>query len=207
MGTGFKTTSRGLVTVTHVSTRNTTAGLPPTLAELATAPVGQRRRTRGWLVGTGAIVALVLAGWLADIRIDSSIHDKVQQRVERAISDGMQAAVAAAPLRYMGTAQGNYYVPDIFRSQTMTLCEASAVWDDALQELNQDLSAPLVSVSLPSIWPGPALDAANVLVTVRYAEWLGREASDIFTVSVPLPHYTNPHKTPGFPGPVECSGL
>jgi hypothetical protein len=97
-----------------------------------------------------AIVALVLAGWIADVTVNSSIHDKVQQRVERAISDGMQAAVAAAPLRYVGTEQGNYYVPDIFRSQAMTLCVASAAWDGALQELNQDLSAPLVSVSPPA---------------------------------------------------------
>ena len=122
------------------------------------------------------------------------------------MSDGMQAAVAEAPLRYMGTAQGKYYVPDIFRSQSMTMCVANAAWDVALQELNDDLSAPLVSLSLPSIWPGPGMNGANVVVTVRYAGWLGREASDIFTVSVSLPHYTNPHKTPGFPGPVECSG-
>ena len=182
------------------------AGPAPTLAELTTAPVGRRRRTRGWLLGIVAIVALVLAGWIADVAINSSIRDKVQQRVERAISDGKQAAIVAAPLRYMGTEQGNYYIPDIFRSQSMTLCMASAAWDDALQELNEDLSAPLVSVSFPSIWPGPALDEANVVVTVRYAGWLGREASDIFTVSVTLPHYTSPHKTPGFPGPVECSG-
>ncbi len=183
------------------------AGPAPTLAELTTAPVGRRRRTRGWLLGIVAIVALVLAGWIADVAINSSIRDKVQQRVERAVSEGMQAAVVAAPLRYMGTEDGNYYVPDIFRSQTMTLCVASAAWDDALQDLNQDSSAPLVSVSLPSIWPGPALDVANVVVTVRYGEWLGREAYDTFSVSVSLPHYTSPHKTPGFPGrPVECSG-
>jgi hypothetical protein len=152
-------------------------------------------------------VALVLAGWIADVANDSSIRDNVQQRVERAMSEGMQAAVAAAPLRYMGTAHGNYYVPDIFRSQTMTLCVASAAWDDALQDLNQDSSAPLVSVSLPSIWPAATLDAANVVVTVRYAGWLGRQASDTFSVSMSLPHYRSPHKTPGFPGrPVECSG-
>jgi hypothetical protein len=152
-----------------------------------------------------AIVALVLAGSIANAAINSSIHDKVEQRVERAISDGMQAALAAAPLRYVGPEQGDYYVPDIFRSQSMTLCVANAAWVDALQELNQDVGAPLVSVSLPSIWPGPALDEANVVVTVRYAEWIGRGASDIFTVSVSLPHYTSPHKAPGFPGPVECS--
>ena len=55
-------------------------------------------------------------GWLdCRVAINSGIHDKVQQRVERAISDGMQAAVAEAPLRYMGTEQGNFYVPDIWR--------------------------------------------------------------------------------------------
>lgn len=183
------------------------AGAPPTLAELTTTPIGRRGRTRGWLIGIVAIAAFVLAGWIANVAINSSIHDQVQQRVERAISGGMQAAVAAAPLRQMGTGQGNYYVPDIFRSQTMTLCVASTAWEDALQTLNQDSSAPLVSVSLPSIWPGPALDEANVLVTVRYVEWLGREASDTFTVWVSLPRYTSPHKTSGFPGfPVECSG-
>jgi hypothetical protein len=179
------------------------AGLPPTLAEL-TAPVGRRGRTRGWLVGTVAIVALVLAGWFADNAIDASTQGNVQQRVERAISDGMQRAVADAPLTYMGTE--GYYVPDIFRSQSMTLCVAVAAWDDALQELNDDLSAPLVSVGPPSIWPDATTDGANVVVTVRYAGWLGRETTDTFTVPVTLPHYSSPHKTAGYPGPVECAG-
>jgi hypothetical protein len=151
-----------------------------------------------------AIVALVLAGWIADVAIGSSTRDKVQLRVERAISDGMQAAVAEAPLRYVGTE--GYYVPDIFRSQSMTLCVAIAAWDDALQELNDDLSAPLVSLGAPNIWPDPMTDGADVVVTVRYAGWLGRETSDTFTISVTLPHYKSPHKTPGYPGPVECSG-
>jgi hypothetical protein len=142
------------------------AELPLTFVEPTTAPVGRRGHTRGWVVGTVAIVALVLAGWFADVAINSNIHDKVQQRVERAISDGMRAAVTEAPLRYVGTE--GYYVPDIFRSQSMTLCVAIAAWDDALQELNDDLSAPLVSVGPPSIWPDPMRDGADVVVTVRY---------------------------------------
>ena len=175
--------------------------------KLTTAPQERPVRSRGWLFGGGvAIVALVLAGWFANEAVNTSIHDNVQQRVGRAVSEGMQVALSEAPLRYVGADQGNYYVPDIFRSQTMTLCVATAAWDDALQDLNQDQSRAACQLESPSIWPGPGMDAADVVVTVRYTGWLGRGRSDIFTVPVTLPHYTTAHKTAGFPGPVECSG-
>jgi hypothetical protein len=52
-----------------------------------------------------AIVALVPAGWFADVAINSSTHDNVQKRVERAISDGMQRAVVR--LLWRGTPLGS----------------------------------------------------------------------------------------------------
>jgi hypothetical protein len=114
----------------------------------------------------------------------------------------MQEAAAVAPLRH----ERPYYVPDIFRSQVMTLCVANAVWDDALQELNQDQSAPLVSLSPPYISADPMTNGADVVVTVRYAGWLGLKTSDTLIIPVTLPQYRSQHETPGFPGPVACSG-
>jgi hypothetical protein len=153
-----------------------------------------------------ALVALVLVGWVTDVAVNSATRHNVQQRVAQAISNGMQEAFLVTPLTRTGTGPGSYYLPDIFRNNTMSMCVAQAAWDAALQELDQDQSAPLVGLGLPTIWPAGAADQVNVVVSVRYAGWLGREGSDTLGVTVTLPHYARWHKAAGFPGPVECSG-
>jgi hypothetical protein len=176
------------------------AGLSPTIAGLTAASVGRRGRARAWLVGAVvvAITSVLLIGWVVDVATNSSIHNKVQQQVERALSNGIQAAAAGAPLRYVGAERGSYYVPDIFRGQVMTLCVASAVSDDALR-----------------VEPGPECTTCqhefSEYLARRHDRWGGRcrdgavcgmaRPRDLghLTVPVTLPHYASPHKTVGFP--------
>ena len=182
------------------------SGQPVAMRQRGTVALAPRRRSLAWVVGTAVLAALVLGLWVADVALNASARERVEQRVEGAVANGTEAALLTAPLTQVETAQGNYYAPDVFRSTLMTYCVATAAWDDVLQLLNQDQSAPLVAMDAPAIWPAGTTDAVNVVVTFRYAGWLGRRSTDTVTVGVKLAHYKAWHKTAGYPGPAACAG-
>jgi len=182
------------------------SGQPVVMGQRGTVALATRRRSLAWVVGTAALGALVLGLWVADVAINASTRQRVEQRVEGAVSNGMQTALPTTPLTQVETMEGNYYAADVFRSTPMTYCVATAAWDDALQLLNQDGSAPLVAMDALTIWPTGTADAVNLVETFRYAGWLGRQSTDTITVGVKLPHYKAWHKTAGYPGPAVCAG-